>query len=278
MTCLIANINNKCSVQRKSCGGLRWRTLKDPSFFQLPTNYRSHGGIVDCSNSVIELVKRFWPYSIDNLQPERGVVGGVRPVFLTGWEGFQYQNFFTTGNGCALFKCSMIVCWASFTLQSEFCGAWCKAMYPFTIGSDLYLLSLINRYPRQRSNHSGKFEKWDRQHRSGSVRIFDVRFITVSNGRLIYVFRTLYDSKGLEYDDVLGMSRSGCKMSNRLYRSFYMDFLRTHRWTWASGEKLSVGCWTVNSTSPSLLSSEMNFLPSVVRSAYSLHWIITSEG
>jgi hypothetical protein len=109
MTCLIARINNKRAAQRKSYSGLGGRMLKQPSFFQLSTNYRSHGGIVDCSNSVIEIIKRFWPHSIDNLQPERGVVGGVKPAFFTGWEGFQYQNFFATGNGWVLLTCSKFV-------------------------------------------------------------------------------------------------------------------------------------------------------------------------
>jgi len=52
--------------------------------FQLATNYRSHGGIVNCAHSVIELITKFWPNAIDQLQPEKGVVDGVKPVFFTG--------------------------------------------------------------------------------------------------------------------------------------------------------------------------------------------------
>lgn len=29
---------------------------------------------------------KFWPYSIDILAPERGVVNGLKPVFFTGWD------------------------------------------------------------------------------------------------------------------------------------------------------------------------------------------------
>jgi hypothetical protein len=50
--------------------------------FQLAINYRSHGGIVNCANSVIELITRFWPYSIDNVAQEEGVVDGLKPLFL----------------------------------------------------------------------------------------------------------------------------------------------------------------------------------------------------
>ena len=37
---------------------------------------------MDCARSVIELLVRFWPYSIDALQPEEAVVNGVRPIFI----------------------------------------------------------------------------------------------------------------------------------------------------------------------------------------------------
>lgn len=54
--------------------------------FQLAVNYRSHAGIVDCSRSVIDIITKFWPDSIDKLDPEQGVVDGLKPVFFTGWE------------------------------------------------------------------------------------------------------------------------------------------------------------------------------------------------
>ena len=37
---------------------------------------------MNCARSVIELLVRFWPYSIDALQPEEAVVNGVRPIFV----------------------------------------------------------------------------------------------------------------------------------------------------------------------------------------------------
>jgi hypothetical protein len=66
-----------------------------PTMFQLAINYRSHGGIVNCAHSVIELITRFWPNTIDNLQPEKGVVDGLKPVFFTGWDNdnVRYEQF-----------------------------------------------------------------------------------------------------------------------------------------------------------------------------------------
>jgi hypothetical protein len=60
--------------------------------FQLPVNYRSHAGIVNCAQSVIELITMFWPHAIDTLAPERGTVDGVKPVF------FSYEDQDETSN------------------------------------------------------------------------------------------------------------------------------------------------------------------------------------
>lgn len=60
-------------------GGIR----EGPRMFQLAVNYRSHGGIVNCAHSIIELITRFWPYAIDNLAPEQGTVDGLKPTFIS---------------------------------------------------------------------------------------------------------------------------------------------------------------------------------------------------
>ncbi|KAG2048327.1 hypothetical protein BDR06DRAFT_976091 [Suillus hirtellus] len=60
--------------------------LRQPAIFQLAINYTSHGGIVNCASSVIELITKFWPNTVDNLRPEKGVVDGLKPVFFTGWD------------------------------------------------------------------------------------------------------------------------------------------------------------------------------------------------
>ncbi|KIN94541.1 hypothetical protein M404DRAFT_380130 [Pisolithus tinctorius Marx 270] len=74
---------------------VRERAVAPPASFQLAINYRSHGGIVNCAHSVIELIARFWPNSIDSLQPERGVVDGLKPVFFTAWDKdtVRYEQF-----------------------------------------------------------------------------------------------------------------------------------------------------------------------------------------
>ncbi|KAL0571720.1 hypothetical protein V5O48_010244, partial [Marasmius crinis-equi] len=52
--------------------------------FQLAVNYRSHAGIVDCAHSIVDLIHRFWPGSIDALAREQGMVDGPKPIFFDG--------------------------------------------------------------------------------------------------------------------------------------------------------------------------------------------------
>jgi hypothetical protein len=63
--------------------------------FQLAINYRSHAGIVNCAHSVIELITEFWPYTIDSLAPEQGIVDGSKPIFLSaqGQDTATYMRF-----------------------------------------------------------------------------------------------------------------------------------------------------------------------------------------
>jgi hypothetical protein len=44
-------------------------------------NYRSHGGIVNCANAIIQLLQRF-PGAIDVVQPEAGVISKALPMFF----------------------------------------------------------------------------------------------------------------------------------------------------------------------------------------------------
>ena len=71
------------------------RSVADPMAFQLAINYRSHGGIVNCAHTVIECITKFWPDAIDDLQPEHGVVDGLKPVFFHGWDQdtVRYEQF-----------------------------------------------------------------------------------------------------------------------------------------------------------------------------------------
>ncbi|KAH6917671.1 hypothetical protein BKA70DRAFT_1139349 [Coprinopsis sp. MPI-PUGE-AT-0042] len=69
--------------------------------FQLTVNYRSHGGIVRCAHSVIELITHFWPYAIDSMAPEQGIVDGLKPVFYSGWDSsnVRYEQFLFGDSG-----------------------------------------------------------------------------------------------------------------------------------------------------------------------------------
>ncbi|KAG2096318.1 uncharacterized protein F5147DRAFT_818420 [Suillus discolor] len=75
--------------------------LHQPTMFQLMTNYRSNGGIVNCVNSVIELITKFWPNTIDGFRQEKEVVGGLKPVFFTGWDkdALCYEQSFFGASG-----------------------------------------------------------------------------------------------------------------------------------------------------------------------------------
>src|ERR1051325_6860441 len=66
------------------------RNIIEPKQFELNVNYRSHNGILQIASSVISLIRRFFPDSIDPLSPERSEVGGPRPIFF---KGFQAETF-----------------------------------------------------------------------------------------------------------------------------------------------------------------------------------------
>ncbi|KAL0068396.1 hypothetical protein AAF712_004474 [Marasmius tenuissimus] len=69
-----------------SPGGLL-PSVNKAEIFQLAVNYRSHAGIVDCAHSVIDLINRFWPGSIDGLDREQGMSPGPQPIFFDGKGG-----------------------------------------------------------------------------------------------------------------------------------------------------------------------------------------------
>ncbi|KIM51667.1 hypothetical protein SCLCIDRAFT_33255 [Scleroderma citrinum Foug A] len=68
-----------------------------PTTFQLVVNYRSHNGIINCARAVVELITTFWPYTIDTLQSEHGLINGPKPVFFSGWadQTFPFKHFFS---------------------------------------------------------------------------------------------------------------------------------------------------------------------------------------
>ncbi|QRW07577.1 P-loop nucleoside triphosphate hydrolase [Ceratobasidium sp. AG-Ba] len=62
------------------------RNAIHPTLFHLAVNYRSHGGIVDCASSVVQLISDLFPYSIDKLNKETGLIDGPKPIFFSGWD------------------------------------------------------------------------------------------------------------------------------------------------------------------------------------------------
>ncbi|RDX51441.1 hypothetical protein OH76DRAFT_1481370 [Lentinus brumalis] len=59
------------------------RKCVQAEMFHLTTNYRSHAGIVDCAHSLVELLTKYWPDSVDHLPPEQGQVAGSKPVWYS---------------------------------------------------------------------------------------------------------------------------------------------------------------------------------------------------
>ena len=55
-----------------------------PAMFELTRNYRSHSGIVNCAQAVIDLIIRFWPNTIDALRPQCSVIEGLAPIYFSG--------------------------------------------------------------------------------------------------------------------------------------------------------------------------------------------------
>ncbi|KAF0550861.1 p-loop containing nucleoside triphosphate hydrolase protein [Gigaspora margarita] len=74
-----------------------WNGTLKPQQFELNTNYRSHNGILRLASSVIELLERFFPESIDKLPQERGEIGGPRPLIFKGYKNFEtfILNYFS---------------------------------------------------------------------------------------------------------------------------------------------------------------------------------------
>ena len=73
----------------------RVREAIHPKSFSLSVNYRSHGGIVNCAQTVVETITHFWRDSIDVLERERGLVDGPKPIFFRGWQDgvVHYEQF-----------------------------------------------------------------------------------------------------------------------------------------------------------------------------------------
>ncbi|KAJ3514932.1 hypothetical protein NLJ89_g2078 [Agrocybe chaxingu] len=138
-----------------------------PHMFHLAINYRSHGGIVQCAHSVIELITEFWPHAIDVLSREKGVVEGSKPVFFSGWdsETVRYEQFLFGESGNPI----------------EFGAQQCMQDVP---PSHIFPLTTFAMQGILVRNEAARQE------------------LRTQVGE-IGLIMTLYESKGLEFDDVL---------------------------------------------------------------------------
>ena len=66
-------------------------TKKPQQIHKLVNNFRTHSGILDVANLLVDVLCKFFPYSIDNLQPDRGLFPGPAPWLLnaTSYEDLQ---------------------------------------------------------------------------------------------------------------------------------------------------------------------------------------------
>lgn len=57
-------------------------TVGVPKVYTLKNNYRTHSGILNLANSVIDLISHFFPGSVDKLPHDRGLFDGPKPWLL----------------------------------------------------------------------------------------------------------------------------------------------------------------------------------------------------
>ena len=75
-----------------------------------------------CAHSVIVLITKFWPYAIDILPEEKGIVDGIKPVFFSGWDqdNVRYESFlFGTASVYAFSLVSCNSCTSAVEIRSN---------------------------------------------------------------------------------------------------------------------------------------------------------------
>ncbi|CAG8603421.1 5444_t:CDS:10 [Funneliformis mosseae] len=82
------------NLKRDLTENIHYNPIK-PKEFELNTNYRSHRGILELASSVIHLLWKFFPDSIDKFSPELSEVGGPQPLIIEDCQAgnlFAYRN------------------------------------------------------------------------------------------------------------------------------------------------------------------------------------------
>ena len=81
-----------------------------PAMWQLCRNFRTHSGVVNLANNVVQLVLRFFPHSIDRMDPEYSQVSGPRPIIVESKEDIVTELFQSkTGGGALEFGAEQVI-------------------------------------------------------------------------------------------------------------------------------------------------------------------------
>ncbi|KDQ17320.1 hypothetical protein BOTBODRAFT_156073 [Botryobasidium botryosum FD-172 SS1] len=87
---------------------MRKRPPVRPHLLQLPVNYRSHTGIVNPAASVVDIICKLFPNSIDQLERESGLLSGPKIKFICPTEGdrVSLDDFLSTrgSNQCIIVR------------------------------------------------------------------------------------------------------------------------------------------------------------------------------
>lgn len=70
------------SIFDRDEGMFSTQICKPPSVHQLTINFRSHGRILDLANSIVNLIEKFFPKTIDRLKKEKSNIDGPKPILL----------------------------------------------------------------------------------------------------------------------------------------------------------------------------------------------------
>ena len=68
-----------------------------PDIYNLTQNFRTHSGIIEVANSVVQLLVKIFPYSIDALPPEVSREEGPRPILLDSSRDLVVELFYNEG-------------------------------------------------------------------------------------------------------------------------------------------------------------------------------------
>ncbi|CAI5959284.1 unnamed protein product [Closterium sp. NIES-64] len=87
----ISNPSSSSRSSSSSSNAASHQLVKSLPTFQLVRNYRTHNGVLRLANSVVQLLKSFFPLSIDRLHEELSTVEGCKPVLAAVSSSWKHQ-------------------------------------------------------------------------------------------------------------------------------------------------------------------------------------------